>query len=56
MNVASRLDQALTGIYALVGELIERPLPIDYARRRWVFRDLDLVPGPGFVEPSTPWA
>jgi hypothetical protein len=43
MNVAGHLDKALTGIDALVEELTERPPPIDYARRRWVFRDLDLV-------------
>lgn len=43
MNIADHLDEALTGIDALVEELTQRPPPIDYARRRWVFRDLDLV-------------
>jgi len=43
MNLAGLLDKALTGIDALVEELTERPPPIDYARRRWAFRDLDLV-------------
>jgi hypothetical protein len=43
MNLAGHLDEALTGIDALVEELARRPPPIDYARRRWVFRDLDPV-------------
>lgn len=37
LELAERLDQALTGIDALVEELTQRPPPIDYARRRWVF-------------------
>jgi hypothetical protein len=40
---AGHLNQALTGIDALVEELTEHPPPIDYAWRRRIFRDLDLV-------------
>ncbi len=43
LELAGHLDQALTGIDALVEELIQRPPPIDYARRRWVFRELSTV-------------
>jgi hypothetical protein len=43
MNLEGHLDKALTGIDALVEELIQHPPPIDYARRRWVFRNLDPV-------------
>jgi hypothetical protein len=43
MNLAGHLDKALTGIDALVEELTQRPPPIDYARRRWIFRDLNPV-------------
>jgi hypothetical protein len=34
----------LAGIDALVEALLDRPPPIDYARRRWVFRALTPVP------------
>lgn len=40
---AGYLTEVLTGINSLVDVLIERPPPIDYARRRWVFREVDLV-------------
>jgi hypothetical protein len=41
---AGYLTEVLTGINSLVDVLIERPPPIDYARRRWVFREVELVP------------
>jgi hypothetical protein len=40
---AGRLGEMLVSIDVLVEELTEHPPPIDYARRRWIFRDLDLV-------------
>lgn len=43
LNHAGHLEEVLASINALVEELTEHPPPIDYARRRWVFRDLDIV-------------
>jgi hypothetical protein len=40
---AGYLVEVLTGIDSLVDALIESPPPIDYARRRWVFRSLGPV-------------
>jgi TniQ len=37
------LEETLASIDALVEELTEHPPAIDYARRRWLFRDLDFV-------------
>lgn len=40
---AGCLVEVLAAIDSLVDALTERPPPIDYARRRWVFRDLEPV-------------
>jgi hypothetical protein len=40
---AGHLVEVLRGIDALVDTLTDRPPPIDYARRRWVFRSLSPV-------------
>jgi hypothetical protein len=40
---AGYLIEVLTGIDSLVDVLTERPPPIDYARRRWVFHNLEPV-------------
>jgi hypothetical protein len=43
LDSQGRLEQLLTSIDALVEELTAHPPPIDYARRRHVFRDLGLL-------------
>lgn len=40
LDRAGCLGEILTAVDALAGELAARPPPIDYARRRWVFRAL----------------
>lgn len=43
LDAAGHLKETLAGIDALVEEMTEHPPPIDYARRRWLFRGLGTV-------------